>query len=69
MSKLSVLLRNAILSSVVIISFAVTAQEIEEVVVTATKKEESVQDIAISIEAFTAESLAENQVYDVSDLA
>ena len=31
MSKLSVLLRNAILSSVVIISFAVTAQEIEEV--------------------------------------
>jgi hypothetical protein len=42
MSKLSVLLRNAILSSVVIISFAVTAQEIEEVVVTATKKEESV---------------------------
>ena len=69
MSKLSVLLKNAILSSVVIISFAVTAQEIEEVVVTATKKEESVQDIAISIEAFTAESLAENQVYDVSDLA
>ena len=33
MSKLSVLLRNAMLSSVVIISFAVTAQEIEEVVV------------------------------------
>ena len=53
MSKLSVLLRNAILSSVVIISFAVTAQEVEEVVVTATKKEESVQDLAISIEALT----------------
>ena len=69
MSKLSVLLRNAILSSVVIISFAVTAQEVEEVVVTATKKEESVQDLAISIEALTAESLADNQVYDVSDLA
>jgi len=69
MSKLSVLLRNTILSSIVIISFAVTAQEVEEVVVTATKKEESVQDLAISIEAFTAESLAENQVYDVSDLA
>ena len=69
MSKLSVLLRNAILSSIVIISFAVTAQEIEEVVVTATKKAESVQDIAISIEALNAESLKENQVYDVSDLA
>ena len=69
MSKLSVLLRNAILSSVVIISFAVTAQEIEEVVVTATKKEESVQDLALSIEAVYAESLDVNQVYDVSDLA
>ena len=69
MSKLSVLLRNAILSSVVIISFAVTAQEIEEVVVTATKKEESVQDLALSIEAVSAESLDLNQVYDVSDLA
>ena len=69
MSKLSVLLRNAILSSVVIISFAVTAQEIEEVVVTATKKEESVQDLALSIEAVSAESLDVNQVYDVSDLA
>ena len=69
MSKLSVLLRNAILSSVVIISFAVTAQEIEEVVVTATKKEESVQDLALSIEAVDAESLDVNQVYDVSDLA
>jgi outer membrane receptor protein involved in Fe transport len=68
MSKLSVLLRNAILSSVVIISFAVTAQEIEEVVVTATKKEESVQDLALSIEAVNAESLDVNQVYDVSDL-
>ena len=69
MSKLSVLLRNTILSSVVIISFAVTAQEIEEVVVTATKKEESVQDLALSIEAVSAESLDVNQVYDVSDLA
>ena len=69
MSKLSVLLRNTILSSVVIISFAVTAQEIEEVVVTATKKEESIQDLALSIEAVDAESLDVNQVYDVSDLA
>ena len=55
--------------SIVFLSFAVTAQEIEEVVVTATKKAESVQDIAISIEALSAESLEENQVYDVSDLA
>jgi outer membrane receptor protein involved in Fe transport len=69
MSKLNVLLKNAVLSSIVFLSFTVTSQEIEEVVVTATKKEESVQDLAISIEALTAESLADNQVYDVSDLA
>ena len=69
MSKLNVLLKNAVLSSMVFLSFSVTSQEIEEVVVTATKKEESVQDLAISIEALTAESLADNQVYDVSDLA
>jgi iron complex outermembrane receptor protein len=69
MSKLNVFIRNAMLSCVVVFSFAVSAQEIEEVVVTATKKEESVQDLAISIEAVSAESLDVNQVYDVSDLA
>ena len=69
MSKLNVYIRNAMLSCVVIFSFAVSAQEIEEVVVTATKKEESIQDLALSIEAVSAESLDVNQVYDVSDLA
>ena len=44
------------------------AQEIEEVVVTATKKEESTQDLAISVEAFTSEMLEQNQIYDISDL-
>ena len=69
MSNLNVFFRNAMLSCVVIFSFAVSAQEIEEVVVTATKKEESIQDLALSIEAVSAESLDANQVYDVSDLA
>ena len=69
MSNLNVFVRNAMLSCVVIFSFAVSAQEIEEVVVTATKKEESIQDLALSIEAVSAESLDANQVYDVSDLA
>ena len=68
MSKIT-LLRNTMLSSILTISFAIQAQEIEEVVVTATKKEESIQDLAVSIEAVTAESLDVNQVYDVSDLA
>ena len=69
MSKLSLLLKNTLLFNIVFFSFAITSQEIEEVVVTVTKKAESVQDIAISIEALSAESLKENQVYDVSDLA
>ena len=60
MSKLNVLLKNAVLSSIVFLSFTVTSQEIEEVVVTATKKAESIQDIPVSIEAVTAELLDEN---------
>ena len=49
-------------------SISIFAQEVEEVVVTATKKEESTQDIAISVEAFTADMLADEQIYDLSDL-
>jgi outer membrane receptor protein involved in Fe transport len=45
------------------------SQEIEEVVVTATKKEESTQDIAVSITAITADQLAADQIYDLQDLA
>ena len=41
MSKFSLLLKNTLLFNIVFFSFAITAQEIEEVVVTATKKEES----------------------------
>ena len=37
-------------------------------VVTATKKEESTQDIAISVEAFTSDMLDSEQIYDLSDL-
>ena len=50
-------------------SFSAFAQEVEEVVVTATKKEESTQDIAVSITAITADQLAADQIYDLSDLA
>ena len=65
--------KNAILRSsyVFLATFFVlnsVAQEIEEVVVTATKKEESTQDLAISVEAFTSEMLEQNQIYDISDL-
>jgi outer membrane receptor protein involved in Fe transport len=50
------------------LSSSVISQEIEEVVVTATKKAESIQDLALSIEAFTAESMEENMIEDASDL-
>ena len=35
-------------------SFSIVAQEIEEVIVTATKKEESTQDLAISLEVVSS---------------
>ena len=44
------------------------SQEVEEVVVTATKKDESIQDIALSIEAFTAEDIEENMIEDLAIL-
>ena len=45
------------------------AQEVEEVVVTATKKSESIQDLALSIEAFTGDQVDENMIADMDDLA
>ena len=69
MSTFKLSLKNLFLLPIVFLSLAVTSQEVEEVVVTATKKAESTQDLALSIEAFNAESLDVNQVYDVSDLA
>ena len=51
--------RNSFFCCFYIIS--VTAQEIEEVVVTATKKEESLQDVAISIDAVTGEDILMNK--------
>jgi len=57
--------------SLLTLAFSISsfAQEIEEVVVTATKKEESTQDIAVSITAITSDQLEADQLYDLSDLA
>ena len=60
--------KNSIFLSVLFFSFFAYSQEIEEVVVTATKKAESIQDIPVSIEAFTAESIEENLIEDLDDL-
>ena len=68
MNKLFKNVLNYSIGFLFVFSLNIVAQEIEEVVVTATKKAESVQDLAISIEAFTAESLEKNLVKDSSDL-
>ena len=44
------------------------AQEIEEVVVTATKKEESLQDVALAVTALSSDDIAAQQIYDLSDI-
>ena len=64
----------ALLASATFIGFNdVTAQEVEveEVVVTATRREESLQDVALSAQALTSEDLDVQQVtelYDLGDL-
>jgi iron complex outermembrane receptor protein len=54
-----------------LIAMSVHAQErtIEEVVVTATKRPESLQDIPISVNAFTGEQIEEAGVKDIRDIA
>ena len=46
-----------------------SAQEIEEVVVTAQRRETSLQTTAVAISAYSGETLAENKLFTVSDLA
>jgi outer membrane receptor protein involved in Fe transport len=48
---------------------AVAAQALEEVVVTARKREESVQDVPIAVSAFSAEQLNDAGVKNVKDMA
>ena len=62
-------IKNSILFSFVFLALSVTSQEIEEVVVTATKKEESLQDVAIALDAFTSEDITEQLIYDRGDIA
>ena len=51
------------------LTFTAFAQEVEEVVVTATKKSESIQDLALSIEALSSEDVEANMIQDSDDLA
>mgnify|MGYP006063174417 FL=1 len=61
----------AFLATAVFTSFNdVTAQEVEveEVVVTATRREESLQDVALSAQALTSDDLDAQQVTEMYDL-
>ena len=63
--------RNISLLAAVLCTATVNAQErvIEEVIVTATKRAESVQDIPLSVNAFSGAQLEEAGVKDIRDIA
>ncbi|MFK8030146.1 MAG: TonB-dependent receptor [Gammaproteobacteria bacterium] len=68
------LLKNCSILVIGAIGFTPTAsfaQEnlLEEILVTATKREESIQDIALSVTAVSGEKIAEMQIHDMSDLS
>lgn len=64
-------IKHLILLIAALAATAVNAQEraIEEVIVTATKRAESVQDIPLSVNAFTGAQLEEAGVKDIRDIA
>lgn len=66
MSKKAFLLAGA---SALIISTPVFAQVDDEVIVTATKRAESIQDVPISISAYGAEFIEDSGVQDLRDIA
>lgn len=55
--------------SVALLSTSSIAQELEEVVVTARKTEENLQDVPIAVTAFTAEQITERGLNDVFDIS
>jgi len=56
-------------TSVLVPSQSVTAAELEEIIVTARKQEESLQDVPISIQAISGEQIAEQGIVDIQQLA
>ena len=68
MSFKNLILRTSFVFLASFFVFNTVAQEIEEVVVTATKKEESLQDVALAVTALSSEDIAVQQIYDLSDI-
>ena len=64
------LLVGAAVLSLFAVDMAAMAQDLalEEIVVTARKRDESIQDIPLSVAAFSAEQLREQQITDVEDV-
>lgn len=56
-----------IAAATIAVSFPAAAQELEEVTVTAQRREESLQDVPVSITAFTAQSLSEQNLREAKD--
>ena len=56
-------------TSVLVPSQSVTAAELEEIIVTARKQEESLQDVPISIQAISGDQIAEQGIFDIQQLA
>ena len=59
----------AVTTSVLAISTPAYAQTVDEIIVTATKKEESLQDVSMSIAAFDVEALEVNRIEGLEDIA
>jgi iron complex outermembrane receptor protein len=57
-----------ILACATLVAPAVHSQMLEEVIVTAQKREQNLQDVPIAVSAFTGEMLAESGVKDILDL-
>ena len=55
--------------SLLILSFTSFAQTVEEVTVTAARQEQSVQDVAISVQAITSDDLQDQHIETADDLA
>ena len=65
-NKLRILVFTILIAA---LSLPVTAAPLEEIIVTATKREKSIQDVGIAIDAFSAESLSDLGWTDVTQVA
>ncbi|HVY83106.1 MAG TPA: TonB-dependent receptor [Steroidobacteraceae bacterium] len=61
--------RATLAAALPLVSSTVLAQELEEVVVTAQKREQNIQNVPIAISAFTAETLQDKGVTDLHSLS